>query len=508
MIEKMIDFRVQTVSLEKQKTDCWIVGVYAPNHLSPMGKKIDALSQGLLSHLLKKREMEGQVGQLLLIPHIPALPDTRILLVGFGNENTLSPFRFTEIISKTIMLLGETATQEAISFLTEMAVPDRDLAWHISQTVRIMEATLYRFEALKSIKNPKRSSLLRHFTFHVPQKRTLPMAQQALQQGLSVANGIRITKDLAHLPANLCTPTYLAEQAKVLAKNHGKGKLSVAILEEKQIASLGMGLLLSVTRGSTTPAKLITLSYRGTPKDVKPIVLIGKGITFDTGGNSLKPALAMIGMKYDMCGAATVFGVLEAAVELDLPLNLIGLVPTCENMPGPNATRPDDVVTSLSGLTVEILNTDAEGRLILADALTYAERFEPEIVIDIATLTGACMIALGPYASALMSNHEPLSQALIAAGEKSGDRVWPLPLWEEYHEALRSEFADIANIPSIDIGARTIMGGCFLAKFAEKYHWAHLDIANTASLLNKRAATGRPVALLMQYLLDRVKKGQ
>ena len=329
------------------------------------------------------------------------------------------------------------------------------------------------------------------------------MAEKGCQQGIAIAEGIKLTKDLANVPANVCNPTYLATQAKQFAKMHGKDKVSCAVLEEKDLKALGMGLLLSVTAGSNTPAKLITLEYRGAKKNVKPIVLVGKGITFDTGGNSIKVPPFMIGMKYDMCGAATVFGVMQAAISLELPVNLIGVIPTCENMPGPNATRPEDIVTSMSGITVEILNTDAEGRLILADALTYAERYQPTAVINIATLTGACNLALGPYASGLMSNNEPLAQALLKAGQQVGDRAWQLPLWPEYHDALKSEFADVANVPFSDIGGRTIVAGCFLSKFTEKYPWAHLDVANTATTGgSKRGATGRPVALLTQYLLD------
>jgi len=272
------------------------------------------------------------------------------------------------------------------------------------------------------------------------------------------------------------------------------------------MAALKMGALLSVTQGSQTPAKFITIEYRGQRKSAQPIVLIGKGITFDTGGNSLKPPHAMIGMKYDMCGAATVFGVLEAAVLLELPLNIIGVIPACENMPGRHATRPEDIVTSMSGTTIEILNTDAEGRLILADALTYCERFHPDVVIDIATLTGACFVALGQQASGLMSNDPTLAKALFDASVKSSDRTWELPLWEEYHEALRSEFADIANISLSEVGAGTIIGGSFLSHFAKKCRWAHLDIASVAfsATGSKRGATGRPIPLLVQYLLDSI----
>lgn len=330
-----------------------------------------------------------------------------------------------------------------------------------------------------------------------------PDCEKAILIGQAIARGMESAKNLANLPANLCTPTHLANNAKQFAKKHTK--VSVAILEEKDMQALNMGLLLSVTAGSQTPAKLITLEYRGARKTDKPIVLVGKGITFDTGGNSIKVPPHMVGMKYDMCGAVTVMAVMQAAVELELPLNIIGVIPSCENRIGSHATRPEDVVKSLSGLTVEILNTDAEGRLILADALSYSERFNPDVVIDIATLTGACLLALGQHASALLSNDSALSEALLKAGTESGDRAWALPLWEEYGEALKSEVADISNIPYSDAGGgRTIIAAAFLAKFTEKFRWAHLDVANTAfNVGSKRGATGRPIPLLVQYLIDR-----
>jgi leucyl aminopeptidase len=318
---------------------------------------------------------------------------------------------------------------------------------------------------------------------------------------VAIAAGSALAKDLGNLPANICTPTYLAEQALALAQAFRT--LRVKILEEADMEQLGMGALLSVTRGSAQPAKLIRLDYRQGPATAKPYVLVGKGVTFDTGGISLKPGEGMDEMKFDMCGAASVLGTLRACAELQLPLNVTGLIPTVENMPGGRASRPGDIVTSLSGQTIEILNTDAEGRLILCDALTYAERDEPAAVIDIATLTGACIIALGRHPHGLFSNHSPLANALLAAGQAAYDRAWELPLWDDYQEGLDSNFADIANISgSRDGGA--IMGACFLSRFTKKFHWAHLDIAGTAWKTGKaKGATGRPVPLLTQYLLDR-----
>ena len=312
--------------------------------------------------------------------------------------------------------------------------------------------------------------------------------------------GVKLARDLANRPSNICTPSHLAMQAQQLAKIYKN--LKVNIISEANIKKLGMNSLLSVSAGSAEPPKLIILKYRGVKKDKKPIVLVGKGVTFDTGGISIKPAQSMDEMKYDMCGAATVLGTLSAVSEMKLPVNVVGVMPATENMPSGTATKPGDIFTSLSGQTIEVLNTDAEGRLILCDALTYSERFNPDVVIDIATLTGACVIALGKHATGLLSNHNPLANDLLSAGEYSGDRVWQLPLWEEYQSQLESPFADIANIGGSE--ASTITAACFLSRFTKKYRWAHLDIAGTAWISgSKKGATGRPVRLLVQYILNK-----
>jgi len=496
-----MDFSVKTTDPEKQKSDCLIVSVSEPRRLSAAAQRINQASKGYLSQVLKRGDIEGKFGEFLLLQHVPGINAERVLLIGQG-DSTISGFQYRDLLSRIAAYLNNTAIKEAVSYLNEIEVTDKDLTWKLQQTLLILKASQYRFDEYKS-KKQKNPFRLKHVIFHAANKKELDLANKACEQGTAIANGIKLTKDLANIPPNVCSPSFLASKAKQFAKEHGKDKMSCAILEEKDMKALGMGLLLSVTQGSNTPAKLITMEYRGAKKTTKPIVLVGKGITFDTGGNSIKVPPNMIGMKYDMCGAATIFGVMEAAIELALPINLIGIIPSCENMPGPNSTRPEDIVTSMSGLTVEILNTDAEGRLILADALTYAERFAPAAVIDIATLTGACQLALGPYASGLMANDDKLAAKLLEAGQRAGDRAWQLPLWPEYHEALKSEFADVSNVPFSDIGGRTIVAGSFLAKFAQKYPWAHLDVANTAtSTGSKRGATGRPVALLMHYLLD------
>jgi leucyl aminopeptidase len=327
------------------------------------------------------------------------------------------------------------------------------------------------------------------------------LIETAVAQGQAIAKGKQFTKTLGNLPGNICTPSYLAEQAQQFAKSYKS--VSTSILDEKQMEELGMGSLLSVSAGSAEPAKLIVMNYKGGKKDEAPQVLVGKGITFDTGGISLKPGAAMDEMKYDMCGAASVFGTLLAVAELNLPINVVGIIAAAENMPSGVATKPGDIVTTLSGKTVEILNTDAEGRLVLCDALTYAEMFNPAAIIDIATLTGACIIALGHHTSAVLSNQNTLAQQIIKAGDASADAAWQLPMGEQYQEQLKSNFADIANIGGRPAG--TITAACFLSRFTEGQRWAHLDIAGTAWVSgNNKGATGRPVPLLTQYLLDRV----
>jgi leucyl aminopeptidase len=381
-----------------------------------------------------------------------------------------------------------------------LPVKDRDYAWKLHQAVITLEDSFYTFEQTKSQKKQSRPAFEK-MSLMVPEQESKSALRQALIAGEAISAGMSFAKDLGNLPGNICTPSYLAEQAKTIKK--GNSKIELKVLDEPDMEKQGMGALLSVSRGSDQPAKLIILEYQGGAKETKPIVLVGKGITFDTGGISIKPSPAMDEMKFDMCGAASVLGVILACARMELAVNLVGIVASAENMPGGRASRPGDIVTSLSGQTIEILNTDAEGRLVLCDALTYAERFEPTAVIDIATLTGACIIALGHHPSGLMSNHEPLAKELLAAGLSSGDRVWELPLWEEYQEELDSNFADMANVGSRSAGS--ITAACFLSRFTKKYHWAHLDIAGTAARSGKeKGATGRPVPLLCQYLMDRV----
>jgi len=379
-------------------------------------------------------------------------------------------------------------------------VKRKDINWKIKHSIEAIDEALYKFNQLKSKKEETRRPL-RKFIFSVNGRGQLMQGELAVRHGMATSAGIHLAKDLGNLPGNVCTPTYLATQAQKLAKQHSKIKTSV--LEESDMEKLGMGSLLSVSIGSRQPAKLITMEYMAGDKKQAPIVFVGKGVTFDSGGISLKPGGGMDEMKYDMCGAASVIGVMNAIAEMQLDINVVGIVPTVENMPDGLASRPGDIVTSMSGQTIEILNTDAEGRLILCDALTYAEKFNPDVVIDIATLTGACIVALGAHPAGLLSNHNPLANDLLSAGQTSGDRCWQLPLWDDYQDQLKSNFADMANIGGK--GAGTITAACFLSRFTKKYHWAHLDIAGVAwkSGVHK-GATGRPVGLLAQYVLDRL----
>jgi leucyl aminopeptidase len=421
--------------------------------------------------------------------------------VGLGKEKEFREKEYRAAVATAVRQLNETGGFDGTLYLTELSVKKRDVAWKVRQAALVVQETLYRFDRLKSKKEEVRRPL-RKLTFCVTRRNELAIAEAALAEGLAIAAGMGLAKDLGNLPGNICTPSYLADQARQLGKSHG---LNVDVLDRADMEKLGMNTLLSVARGSHEPPKFIVLRHAGGTSGSKPIVLVGKGITFDSGGISLKPGPEMDEMKYDMCGAASVLGTLKAVALMKLPLNVIGVIPSTENMPGGAATKPGDVITSMSGQTVEILNTDAEGRLILCDALTYVERFDPECVVDIATLTGACVIALGHVTTGLLANNDGLARELLDAGHDSYDRAWQLPLWDDYQEQLKSNFADMANIGGRPAG--TITAACFLSRFADKYHWAHLDIAGTAWRSGKeKGATGRPVPLLSQFLMDRAGK--
>ncbi|HEY5702773.1 MAG TPA: leucyl aminopeptidase [Gammaproteobacteria bacterium] len=496
-----MEFLIKSGNAEKQRTACLVVGVFESRKLSPAAKAIDKISDKFISSTIRRGDIEGKTGQSLLLYNVPGLLADRLLLIGCGKEREINDNQYRNIISNAINQLINTGATEAVNYLPEINVKNRDYYWKIRQAVQTIEFNLYEFNEFKT-KNKASRKKLKKLILAAPTRKELNSGERALQHAVGISKGMKLTRDLANRPANVCTPTHLANQAKELGKTYKS--IKVKIMNEEEMAKLNMNTLLSVARGSREPAKLITMEYKGGKAGSKPYVLVGKGVTFDTGGISIKPAAAMDEMKFDMCGAASVFGTLVAAAEIGLPINITGVVPATENMPGGRATKPGDIIKSMSGQTVEILNTDAEGRLILCDALTYSERFNPATVIDIATLTGACIVALGSHASGLMSNHNPLAKDLLNAGETTGDRAWQLPIWDDYDKLINSPFADMQNIGGREAG--TITAACFLGRFTKKFHWAHLDIAGTAWLTgNKKGATGRPVPLLVQYLLDKSK---
>ncbi len=493
-----MEFSIRSGSPEKQRSACVVVGIFEPRKLSVPAEVIDNAGRGYLSDLVRRGDMEGKLGSTLLLHNVPGTLADRVLLVGLGKEKEFREKEFRTAVATAVRTLNETGGFDGTLYLTELQVKKRDVTWRVRQAVMVALETLYRFDKLKSKKDDVRRPL-RKLTFCVERRNELATAEDALAQGQAIAAGTTLMKDLANLPGNICTPGYLADQARDIAKEHG---MAVEVLEREEMDKLGMRTLLSVARGSHEPPKFIVLKYAGGKEGAKPIVLVGKGITFDTGGISLKPGPEMDEMKFDMSGAASVLGTMKAIAQMKLPLNVVAAIPTTENMPGGGATKPGDVITSMSGQTVEILNTDAEGRLILCDALTYVERFDPDCVIDVATLTGACVIALGHVATGLLANDDALARELLEAGHEAHDRAWQMPLWEDYQEQLQSNFADMANIGGRAAGTITAAG--FLSRFAKKYDWAHLDIAGTAYRSGKeKGSTGRPVPLLTHFLLAR-----
>ncbi|OGT37634.1 MAG: leucyl aminopeptidase [Gammaproteobacteria bacterium RIFCSPHIGHO2_12_FULL_37_14] len=493
-------FSIKVTHAEKQQKTCLILGVYEEGKLTPTGIEVNKQCDGAIAKLLKEGIFQGKMGQTL--PLFQCSPFACILLVGCGKEAALTPTLFKKIAVSSIRAALAYKVKEAICYLGEINLKQRSLSWKVKQLVEASGEASYRFDTFKTEKEP--APTLKELIIDIPNIKDQKSCELGLKQGQAIAEGVAYTKNLANLPSNICTPSYLAKQAQALAKHYPS--IRVKIIEEKEMKKLGMGAILAVSQGSAQAAKLICLEYKGSSKK-KPIALVGKGITFDTGGNSLKTPDNMVGMKYDMCGAATVLGVIKATAILKLPIHLIGIIPTAENMPGGTAYKPEDILTSLSGQTIEVISTDAEGRLILADALTYCERYQPESVIDIATLTGAVVISLGFHATGLLSNHQPLATTLLAAGEESNDRVWQLPLWDEYQEQIKSPFADMTNSGGRTAG--TITAACFLSRFTKKYHWAHLDIAGTGAMMMgtaERMATGRPVPMLMSYLMGQSDK--
>jgi leucyl aminopeptidase len=466
-----MDYLLANTPLESLETECLIVAVFKDQTLSPSAHKLDSLTAGIITDILQRGDIKGKVADTLLLNYLPHAAFKRALLVGLGDADNLTAKAYRKALSAAANTLKASHISSAVSCLTENNVIDRDTTWKARQIVEAFAAPFYQFNDCKS----KPASKLALTSLSLHSLTDSDAMQTGINQGSAIAQGVSLAKHISDLPGNICTPTYIAEQALKIAEQYTN--LSAEILEEADMQKLGMGSFLSVSRGSRQPAKLITLEYSGAGKDAQPIVFVGKGLTFDAGGISLKPGAGMDEMKYDMCGSAAVLGALQAAAQLQLPLNIVGIIPSSENMPDGDANKPGDIVTSMAGLTIEILNTDAEGRLILCDALTYAKKFNPAVVIDMATLTGACLVALGRVPSGLLGNDDTLCNDLFVASETALDSVWRLPLWDEYQDQLKSNFADIANIGGRDAG--TITAACFLSRFTKDFQWAHLDIAGT-----------------------------
>ena len=488
-----MEFSIKSLSPEQAKVGCAVVGAYSEKELTAPARRLDQASKGALRAALA--DFSAKAGATLLLRGLAGVKAERVLLVGLGERAKFGEGAYRDAVRGAGNALRELAAKDAALFLADVRVGGHALSWNLRQAVLGLRECFYRFDEMKSGKKPPAPALAHVIVPLGANEQT----REALREAVGTADGADLARTLGNLPPNVCTPSYLADEARKLARQY---KLGLEVLERRDMEKLGMGALLAVTSGSQQPPKLIVLRYNGGPKSRKPVAFVGKGITFDTGGISLKPAGEMDEMKYDMSGAGSVLGALRALAGMKAPVNVVGVIPTCENMPGGRATRPGDVVKTLSGQTVEILNTDAEGRLILCDALTYAERFSPEAVIDIATLTGACVIALGHVASGLFSNDQKLADEVRDAADDAWDRVWQMPLWEDYQEQLRSNFADFANIGGRPAGS--ITAACYLARFTKKMRWAHLDVAGTAWKSGReKGSTARPVPLLVRFALRR-----
>ncbi|MDN5864129.1 MAG: leucyl aminopeptidase [Gammaproteobacteria bacterium] len=493
-----MQYSVVSGSISTRKTACLVAAVYQGGELPDATRAIDKTTRGAIAKHIRGSAFDGKHGDHLLLFDPAGLKAERLLLVGVGEKKTLDLAALRKAVRASVKALADAGIGEATSLLTTLKPAGFNVEAVARATVEASEHAAYRFERMKS-KQSSRAPAPRKIALHVATSTQLAPARRGVNTGGAVGLGVALARDLGNLPANVCTPSYLASEARKMARKYAS--LKVKVLGETDIKRLGMGDFWGVARGSSQPPRLILFEYSGGRKSEQPVALVGKGVTFDAGGISLKPPARMDEMKFDMCGAASVFGTLKVACEMKLPMNIVGITPATENLPDGNAVKPGDILTSLSGQTVEVLNTDAEGRLILSDALTYVGRYKPRVVVDMATLTGACVVALGHHASGLMSPDDKLAEDLLAAGERAGDRAWRLPLWDDYQSELDSNFADFANVGGREGGA--ITAGCFLWRFAKDYKWAHLDIAGTAwDSGAKKGATGRPVGLLCEWLLN------
>ncbi len=492
-----MEFSIKGGELSKLKSDCIMVGVFDGGKLTPPAKVLDDASKGAIGAAIKAGDLPGRVGGTLMLRALAGVTAARVLLVSLGKEADYDHKVYSKALTSAFKALKGTPAVDVAMGMNAKA-PLADNEWKVEQAVILAIEGAYRFNQLKTGVDDKHVG--KSLTFHFAGKVNNKALEAAIHRGEAIGEGMSLTKTLGNLPPNICTPTYLADTAKDLAKQY---KFKCTILEKKDMEKLGMNTLLSVSKASYQPPKFIVLEHWGGKKSDKPVMLVGKGITFDTGGISLKPAAEMDEMKYDMGGAAAMLGTMKTVGLMKLKLNVVMLVPTCENMPGGNATRPGDIVKSMKGITVEILNTDAEGRLILCDALTYAERYKPAAVVDAATLTGAMVISLGHITTGIFANDDKLAAELVNAGGSINDAAWHLPMSAEYDEMLKSNFADLPNISGGRAGG-AITAACFLGRFTKSYKWAHLDIAGTAWKSGaEKGATGRPVPLLSKFLFKR-----
>lgn len=487
---------LELTDVTRVDTPCLVIGVFEDAALPPSAESVNQASNGALQDLIDSGDIDREWKSATLLHGLDGVSGRRILVMGCGEAEKFQRERYDSVCYSAGAFLCKHAIDTAHICLNELTAADSSDFWRLRQAALTLERANYRYTATKE---PKKSE---HEPLHSASFRAPAELEGALAEASGFAQGFLRARELGNLPPNLCTPVYLAEQASEIAAAYDN--TSVEILDPEAMQRLNMSALLAVGRGSTNPPRLIVLKYQGADADSQPVVLVGKGVTFDTGGISLKAGAHMEQMKYDMGGAASVIGAFEACAKMQLPLNLVGIVGAAENMPDGNAYRPGDVLTSMSGKTIEILNTDAEGRLVLCDALTYSERFKPAVLIDVATLTGACVVALGHHASAIMSKHDDLAEELVRAGSDAIDRGWRLPLWDDYQSQLKSIFADMKNVGGMPAGS--ITAGCFLSRFTEGQYWAHIDCAGTTwKWGNDKGSTGRPVGLLTQFLVNRCR---
>lgn len=495
-------FLIKNDHLDKEETDCIIVNVFESYKLSSSANYLDECSKGYIRSFIKLGDIKGQVGEILVLYDVPNIFSKRILLVGCGKKEIITRSVLKKIFKKTIKMIKKISVKNVIYSFTDLNLNVKNnIYWIVRCGILSIQQSLYK---IVKINNSNQKNInLELIKFNFFEKKDVLIAETALKHALAINLGITSAKNISNLPPNICDPLYLSNEAKKLVLKYPKN-ITVEIIGIEEMKKLGMNAYLSVSQGSKNKPFMSVIKYSGDNIiSNKTIAFVGKGLTFDSGGISIKPAMNMHEMKYDMCGAAAVYGILIMAAELCLPLTIIGILSGCENMPGGHAYRPGDVLTTMSGKTVEILNTDAEGRLVLCDSLTYVERFSPNIVIDIATLTGACVTALGESVSGLFTNNEDLSNELYCASKETNDKIWRLPLFQEYEKDLYSSIADLSNTGKGKAGA--ITAAYFLSYFTKKYSWAHLDIAGTAWKSNNKGATGRPVELLSQFLLNQVK---